>query len=200
MNPYATKQAKELDDNSQRKSDKKDALTIAKLVKDGRYFELHLPHDIYAEFQGLSTTKTGLNKRKNALKNTIAAVLDEFFPEYEEVFNHPLTGKASRQILKTCLFPKFIMELEEEGVIAEIKNAVKNSWQEESGTACRGCERVCRHRLRRGGNKLKLRLMLEEVALVEKQTEELEEQMEAVLGKTGYAKFLLSIKGIGVVT
>ena len=42
--------------------------------------------------------------------------------------------------------------------------------------------------------------MLEELELVEKQTEELEEQMETVLGKTGYAKFLLSIKGIGVVT
>lgn len=56
VNPYATKQAKELDDNSQTKSDKKDALTIAKLVKDGRYFELYLPHDIYAELRGLSTT------------------------------------------------------------------------------------------------------------------------------------------------
>ena len=52
VNPYATKQAKELDDNSQTKSDKKDALTIAKLVKDGRYFELYLPHDIYAELAG----------------------------------------------------------------------------------------------------------------------------------------------------
>ena len=109
VNPYATKQAKELDDNSQTKSDKKDALTIAKLVKDGRYFELYLPHDIYAELRGLSTTRSGLNKRKNALKNTITAVLDEFFPEYEEVFKHPLTGKASRHILKTCPFPNSLL-------------------------------------------------------------------------------------------
>ena len=71
VNPYATKQAKELDDNSQTKSDKKDALTIAKLVKDGRYFELYLPHDIYAELRGLSTTRNSLNKRRRALKNTI---------------------------------------------------------------------------------------------------------------------------------
>ena len=35
VNPYHTKKAKELDDNSQTKSDKKDALTIARLVKDG---------------------------------------------------------------------------------------------------------------------------------------------------------------------
>ncbi len=43
VNPYHTKKAKELDDNSQTKSDKKDALTIARLVKDGRYFETYLP-------------------------------------------------------------------------------------------------------------------------------------------------------------
>ena len=127
VNPYATKRAKELDDNSQTKSDKKDALTIAKLVKDGRYFELYLPHDIYAELRGLSTTRTGLNKRKNALKNTITAVMDEYFPEYEEVFKCPLSGKASRHILKTCPFPKFILELGEDGVTDEIKKAVKKT-------------------------------------------------------------------------
>ena len=45
VNPYHTKKAKELDDNSQTKSDKKDALTIAKLVKDGRYYDTYMPHD-----------------------------------------------------------------------------------------------------------------------------------------------------------
>jgi len=48
--------------------------------------------------------------------------------------------------------------------------------------------------------RLKLRLMLEELELLEKQTEELEEQMKAALQKTDYAEILLSIKGIGVVT
>ncbi len=127
VNPYATKQAKELDDNSQTKSDKKDALTIAKLVKDGRYFELYLPHDVYAQLRGLSTTRTGLNKRKNAIKNTITAVMDEYFPEYEEVFKCPLSGKASRHILKTCPFPKLILGLGEDGVTDEIKRAVKKT-------------------------------------------------------------------------
>lgn len=48
--------------------------------------------------------------------------------------------------------------------------------------------------------RLKLRLMLEELELLEKQREELEVQMEAALQKTDYTGFLLSIKGIGVVT
>lgn len=201
VNPYATKQAKELDDNSQTKSDKKDALTIAKLVKDGRYFELYLPHDIYAELRGLSTTRTGLNKRKNALKNTIMAVLDEFFPEYEEVFKHPLTGKASRHILKSCPFPKFIMELGEEGVTAEIKKAVKKTvGRKKAGQLVEAAKGSVGVDYGEEAARLKLRLMLEELELLEKQTEELEDQMEAALEKTDYAEFLLSIKGIGVVT
>lgn len=39
VNPYHTKKSKELDDNSPTKSDKKDAITIARLVKDGRFFD-----------------------------------------------------------------------------------------------------------------------------------------------------------------
>lgn len=48
--------------------------------------------------------------------------------------------------------------------------------------------------------RFKLRLMLEELELLEKQTEELEGQMADALQKTDYAGLLLSIKGIGVVT
>ena len=201
VNPYATRQAKELDDNSQTKSDKKDALTIAKLVKDGRYFELYLPHDIYAELRGLSTTRSGLNKRKNALKNTIIAVMDEFFPEYTEVFKCPLSGKASRHILKNCPFPKFIVELGEEGITEEIKKAVKKTvGRKKAGQLVEAAKDSVGVDYGEEAARLKMRLMLEELELLEKQTEELEEQMAGALEKTDYARFLLGIKGIGIVT
>lgn len=201
VNPYATKQAKELDDNSQTKSDKKDALTIAKLVKDGRYFELCLPHDVYAELRGLSTTRTGLNKRKSALKNTITAVMDEFFPEYAEVFKCPLSGKASRHILKNCPFPKFILALGEGGVTDEIRKAVRKTvGRKKAVQLVEAAKDSIGVDYGEESARLKLRLMLEELELLEKQTEELEGQMSAALQETDYAEFLLSIKGIGVVT
>lgn len=201
VNPYATKQAKELDDNSQTKSDKKDALTIAKLVKDGRYFELYLPHDVYAQLRGLSTTRTGLNKRKNAIKNTITAVMDEYFPEYEEVFKCPLSGKASRHILKTCPFPKFILDLGEDGVTDEIKRSVKKTvGRKKAVQLIETAKDSIGVDYGEEAARLKLRLMLEELELLEKQTEELERQMEDTLQQTDYADFLLSIKGIGIVT
>lgn len=201
VNPYATKQAKELDDNSQTKSDKKDALTIAKLVKDGRYFELYLPHDIYAELRGMSTTRTGLNKRKNALKNTIVAVMDEFFPEYVEVFKHPLKGKASRHILKTCPFPKYIKGLGEDGVTEEIKKAVKKTvGRKKAKRLVEVANESIGVDYGEEAARLKLRLMVEELELLEGQTDELEKHMAEALQRTGYAEYLLSIKGIGVIT
>jgi len=201
VNPYATKQAKELDDNSQTKSDKKDALTIAKLIKDGRYFELYLPHDVYAQLRGLSTTRTGLNKRKNAIKNSITAVMDEYFPEYAEVFKCPLSGKASRHILKTCPFPKFILDLGKDGVTDEIKKAVKKTVGRKKAAQLVEAAK-CSIGVDYGEEaaRLKLRLMLEELVLLEKQAEELEKQMADTLHQTDYSDFLLSIKGIGVVT
>ena len=33
------------------------------LTKFGRYFELYLPYDVYAELRGLSTARTGLTAR-----------------------------------------------------------------------------------------------------------------------------------------
>ena len=43
VNPYHVKTSKELDDNTQTKSDPKDAMVIGRLVKDGRFFETYLP-------------------------------------------------------------------------------------------------------------------------------------------------------------
>lgn len=87
VNPYHTKKAKELDDNSQTKSDKKNALTIARLVKDGRYFETYLPHDVYAELRGLTTTRHNMNKRK-----TISPVEDAYIETIKDANKNAKQG------------------------------------------------------------------------------------------------------------
>jgi len=201
VNPYHTKKAKELDDNSQTKNDKKDALTIARLVKDGRYFDPYMPQDIYAELRVLTNARNSVMKRNNSVKNTIIAVLDEYFPEIWTVFKMPLKGKASRQVLKSCPFPKHILAMGEEGVLAEIKKAVKKSVginkvrqlikaAKESVGVEYGMESA----------KLRLSLLLDELDMIERHSNEIELSMERMLAATGYAEQILSIKGIGVIT
>ena len=201
VNPYHTKRAKELDDNSPTKSDKKDTLTIARLVRDGRYFEVYMPRDIFAELRVLSNTRMSLMKRHNALKNTITTVFDEYFPEFVAVFKCPFKGKASMQIMKTCPFPSLILELGVDGVLAEIKKVVKKTvglkkarqlveTAKESVGVTYGITAA----------KLKLELMIEELELLTRQLEQIERAMEKALADTGMKETILSIPGIGTVT
>ena len=191
VNPYHTKKAKELDDNSQTKSDKKDALTIARLVKDGRYFETYLPHDVYAELRGLTTTRHSMNKRKKSIINTITAVLDEYFPEFVSVFKHPFKGKASMHLLKVCPIPKFILELGEDGVLDEIKKAAQLvEAAKDSVGVDYGEYAAC----------FKIQQLMEELELITIQLDALEAEMAEALKKTEISEYLLSIDGIGVVS
>jgi transposase len=201
VNPYHTKRAKELDDNSPTKSDRKDALTIAKLVSDGRYYEVYMPQDIYAELRVLSNSRISLMRRHNALKNTIMAVMDEYFPEIVSVFKNPLKGKASMQILKSCPFPALILGLGVDGVLVEIKKAVKRTVGIKKAR-----QLVDTAKTSIGVNygttaaKLRLELLLEEFELLTRQLAQVEKGMEEALTETGLKEILLGIPGIGVVT
>jgi len=201
VNPYHTKKAKELDDNSPTKSDKKDAITIARLVKEGRFFDPYLPEGIYSELRVLANARTNALKRLSALKNTIKAILDEYFPEIYEVFKKTLTGKTSRQVLKSCPFPTSILELGEDAILAEIRKSVKKTV---------GMKKV-RQLINAAGEsigvrygleaaRMRLTMLLEELELIERHLCEIEQAMETALYKTGYAELLLGIKGVGVVT
>ena len=201
VNPYHTKKAKELDDNSQTKSDKKDALTIARLVKDGRYFETYLPHDVYAELRGLTTTRHSMNKRKKAIINTITAVLDEYFPEFESVFKHPFKGKASMHLLKVCPIPKFILELGEEGVLKEIKKAVKKTvGRKKAARLIEAAKESIGVDYGEYAARFKIQQLMEELELISNQLEILEAEMAETLKKTEISEYLLSITGMGVVS
>ena len=201
VNPYHTKKAKELDDNSQTKSDKKDALTIARLVKDGRYSEVYLPHDVYADLRVLTTARNSVNRQKNALENTILAVMDEYFPEFTKVFKHPFKGKAAMQVLKSCPFLKYILQLGIAGVLTEIKKAVKKSvgmkraqLLVDTAQASVGVDYGI------DSARCKLRLLRESLELANRQLAQIEAEMAVALQKTGMAEYLLSIKGVGVVS
>lgn len=201
VNPYHTKKAKELDDNSQTKSDKKDALTIAKLVKDGRYFETYLPHDIYAELRGLTTTRNSMNKRKKSIANTITAVLDEYFPEFEKVFRHPFKGKTAMHLLKICPVPKFVLELGEEGVLEEIRKAVKKTvGRKKAVQLVEAAKESIGVDYGEYAARFKIQQLMEELELLQRQLEALEAEMEAALKKTEIAEYLLSIDGMGIVS
>jgi len=104
VNPYHTKQAKELNDNSQTKSDPKDALVVAHLIREGRYFDTYLQEDEYAELRQLNTERQRIMKQISRANNILIALLDEFFPEYATVWSD-VTCPTSLELLRIYSFP-----------------------------------------------------------------------------------------------
>lgn len=160
-----------------------------------------LPRDVYADLRVLTTARNSVNRQKNALENTILAVMDEYFPEFTKVFKHPFKGKAAMQVLKSCPFPKCILQLGTAGVLAEIKKAVKKSVGMKRAQLLVDTARVSVG-VDYGidSAQCKLRLLMESLELVNRQLAQIEAEMAAALQKTGIVEYLLSIKGVGVVS
>ena len=201
VNPYHTKKSKELDDNSQTKSDKKDAITIARLVKDGRFFEPYLPQEEYGELRVLTNARVSILKRNSSVKNTITAILDEYFPEIWTVFKYPLKGKASRQVLRSCPFPMYILHMGEEGVLKEIQKAVKKTvGRKKVLQLLSAAETSIGVDYGLKAAKIRLNGLIDELDTIEAKLNEIEQAMKEMIYETSYAEQLLGIKGIGVVT
>lgn len=200
VNPKKVKDAKELDDNCQTKNDKKDCITIARLIKDARFFEPYLPEGIWAELRNLSNTRAELVRKQNAVKNRLIATLDEYFPEYTKVFRKILS-RTSEEILKRCPFPEDIKSLGKEELLKHIKETVKRGYSKkqveeiyelakESIGTTEGTY----------GAKIQLKIYIEEAEMIEKQIKMTEQESEKQLKETGFYESLLSIDGIGIVS
>jgi transposase len=199
VNPFHVKTSKELDDNTQTKSDPKDAMTIGKLVKEGRFFELYLPVGPWCELRVLSKTRNQLKAKSNAVLNHLRAILDEYFPEYETVFK-TITGKASLYILTNCLLPNDLKLLGVPGIIAEFRKAVKKGVGRKKAellyqAACNSVGFPANEAV-----KLKLSLFVQELNFLADQIATVEAEMEKQIKATGISQYILSIKGIGIVT
>lgn len=201
VNPHHTKKSKEFDDNSPTKSDKKDSLTIARLVVNGHYFDPHIMQGLFGELRVLTNTRFDVMRCLNAVKNKITALLDEYFPEIWTAFKGVLKGKASRQVLRSCPFPNYILQIGETGVLSEIKKAVKKTI---------GISKV-KQLIKAAGlsigvsyglesSRLRLDALLDELEVCERNISKIEALMKEKLEATGYSEQILSIKGIGIVT
>ena len=108
VNPMHVRRSKELDDNLPTKHDKKDALVIARLLKDGRFSYPRILKDIEAELRIGSTLRSKLTEDLASIKNRIIRWLDRYFPEFTQVF--PNFGKMALATLEMTPLPKDIKE------------------------------------------------------------------------------------------
>ena len=199
VNPYHTKQAKELNDNSQTKSDPKDAQVIAHLIRDGRYFDTYLPEGEYAELRLLNTERQRLMKQISRANNVLIALLDEYFPEYATVWGS-VTCPTSLELLKTYAFPSDILSASKEQLLYDIREASRGTEGVKlMGDMIRAASRSVGVTEGQRITRIRMLSLIDEMTYFEEKKAEIETELEAVMNTLQLGTVLQSMLGVGTI-
>ena len=197
VNPYAVKQTKELEDNSQLKDDRKDPKLIANLVKDGNYGMPYLPEDLYAELRRLSMLRDQLTEDRTRNINRLHREMKIYFPEYKDAFGK-LDGAFTLEVLKQSPFPEDILNIGTDGL--------RGIWRD-AKLRGRGYSRACtivslagtsvglKHGLQGGREAVKWFAV--QILEISGKLDEIEKLLHEKCREIPYAENLLDIEGIG---
>ena len=197
VNPYAVKQTKELEDNSQRKDDRKDPKLIANLVKDGNYGMPYLPEGLYADLRRLSMLRDQLTEDRIRNTNRLHREMKIYFPEYREAFGK-LDGAFTLEALKVTPFPEDIVRLGVDG-LKDIWHSAKlrgRGYSKADQIVQYAKESVGLKHGRAGGRKA-VKIFAEQIGSLSEALDGIEAELHQKCREIPYAENILEIRGIG---
>jgi transposase len=200
VNPHHVNKSKELEDNSQTKSDYKDAKVIADLIRNGHYSEVNLPTAAFADLRILMNLREKVVESSNQVKARVHNWFDRFFPEYPKVFKD-WSGKASLMTLHQFPIPQDITSLGARGVLEHWKKEIKQ------GVGIKRAEKLYEAATTSIGltegivaARIELVTLLEQFKLYTGQIETIMEKVMNSLDEIPGTAEMLSIPGVGVAT
>ena len=197
VNPYAVKQSKEIEDNSQHKDDRKDPKIIANLVKDGNYGMPYLPTEVYADMRRLSMFRDQLVEDRIRNVNRLHREMKIYFPEYVDAFGK-IDGTFTLEVLRVAPIPADIIALGVEGL--------RNIWH---GAKLRGrgygrAGEIMDYARKSVGltdgasaGRESAKWFAEQIMKLDEQLAEIEERLHKKCMEIPYAENVLEIKGVG---
>lgn len=179
------------------KTDAKDSLIIADLVRFGRCKASNVPQDEILALRELCRSRAYLIDVAADLKRKLIALLDRIFPEYESLFD-PIFGKASVAVLRKYPTPQKVKN-------AHLEKLAELLWESSGGhfgewkarqlkeAACNsfGIEDSC------GVYSALLEMFLEQILSLTERADVIEKQIASLLEE--FDSQLTSIPGVGTV-
>src|SRR3954447_1414118 len=183
VNPYHVKRNKENRDNTQSKSDKKDALVIADMVKNGYYSIVRPTSESFEELRVLMSNRDVVVKRLVSSINQLNRWVDIVFPELRQVFKD-IKGKGAIATLRLFPTPMELETMQPHDVITGWKSIMKRQpGLKKAMLLLQVARRSVGTRQALDAYKFHLELLLEEYDLVITQLERVEKQVTEELNK-----------------
>lgn len=199
VNAFTVKKSREGLQLDYAKDDRRDALTIARLLREGQFTETQLLPDTYAQMRQYEQALWELKKKMRQQKTVLRQNAERLFPELRQAFKD-FTGQTALALLQNHADPQLITAL---------------SWEEFSGGVRRDLkgDRLMVKKLRqvyelapdsiglRPGSALQV-LIQQQIATLtfqQQQLAELERELLTLFHTLPHAPYLLSL-GLGEVT
>ncbi|CAH0347262.1 IS110 family transposase [Bacillus sp. CECT 9360] len=200
VNPYHVKRNKENRDNTQSKSDKKDALVIADMVKNGYYAIVRPTSESFEKLRVFMSNRDVIVKRLVSSINQLNRWVDIVFPELRQVFKD-VTGKGAIATLRLFPTPTELRSMQPQNVVIGWKSLMKRQpGLKKAQLLIHLAKRSIGTRQALDAYKFHLEQLLEEYDLATTQLERVEQQVTEVLIQIPYANQLLTIKGISEIS
>ncbi len=197
VNPYAVKQTKEVEDNSQLKDDIKDPKLIANLVKDGNFGMPYLPEKLYADLRRMSMFRDQLNEDRIRNINRLHREMKIYFPEYKDAFGK-IDGSFSLEILREAPFPDDLIALGNDGI--------RKIWHDAKlrGRGYSRADEIIKYARESVGlkdgveaGKTAVKWFVEKIMELDEQLSDIENQLKQKCLQIPHAENILEISGIG---
>ncbi|MDM5304020.1 IS110 family transposase [Peribacillus frigoritolerans] len=200
VNPHLVKRNKENRDNTQSKSDKKDALVIADMVKNGYYAFVRNTSESFEILRVLMSNRDVVVKRLVSTINQLNRWVDIVFPELRQVFKD-ITGKGAIATLRLFPSPMELRSLKLHDVVSGWKSIMKRQpGLKKAQLLLQLARKSVGTRQALEAYKFHLEQLLEEYDLAVLQLERVEQEVKDVLKQIPFAKKLLAIKGISEIS
>lgn len=200
VNPHHVKRNKENRDNTQSKSDKKDALVIADMVKNGYYAFVRSTSESFEKLRVLMANRDVIVKRLVSSINQINRWVDVVFPELRQVFKD-VSCKGAIAILRLFPTPAELCSLQPQDIVTGWKSCMKrHSGHKKARSLLVLAKRSIGTKQALDAYKLHLGQLLEEYDLASSQLERVTQEVTNVLEQIPFVKQILAIKGISEIS
>ena len=179
----------------QTKNDSRDSFIIAQIMRFGQFSTTTLSEESIVAMRQLSRYRLSLVDACADCKRRVVALLDQVFPEYENLFSDTF-GSSSREVLSNYPTPEDMLNVSTEKLADLLSKASHGRFgqnkAEELKAAAASSFGVS---FARDAFAFQIKQLIEQISFLENQIEELEKQISMLLVQTG--SFITTIPGIG---
>jgi len=201
VNAYTVKKHREGDQLDMSKTDRRDAFTIADLIRTGKHTRTQLLHGGYAELRQYVVLRDRLNRDLRRQKILLRNAVGQLFPELSRHFKK-FTGETASALLRRHAAPTKIQSLSRAAFITAVRADLRGSRLQV--TRLRQVHQQAASSIGRqeavAALQHTIRLHLETIAQLEQQSQEVQQALMDTFLALPEARYLISLPGLGHTT